>query len=253
MKGMQIFQHSLRQITNNLAAALKISGGLYLIETVINLLLGAPMMGSGGMGPGMMGGGAAFGILVASIASLFIAVWIAVAWHRYVLLAEEPTAVLPPFLGDKIGAYFFKALLIGIVVVVVGVIIGMIVGLVAMPMFSAGLGLIGMLFFALLVQVPLIFLGLRMATALPGAAIDVDHGFLAGWEATSDDWQSILQLSVIMALALWVLNLLGVFVFGWVPLLARIWQFVIGWPVTMVGLSVLTTLYGHYIQKRPLV
>lgn len=252
MKGWQIFQHSVRQVTQNLPAALKVSGVLYLIQAGIGLALGAQMMGVAEMGPGAMNGGHAMGLLVGNIVTLFAGVWIAVAWHRYVLLAEEPTAALPPFAGDKMGAYFLKALLIGIAVVIVSVILGMIVGVLAMPLFSAGAGMIAMLLVALLVQVPMIFLGLRLATALPGTAIGVTHGFLAGWEATSDDWKAILQLSVIMALALWVLNLISWFIFGG-SLIGQLWALIIGWPVMMVGLSVLTTLYGHYIQKRALV
>jgi hypothetical protein len=34
--------------------------------------------------------------------------------------------------------------------------------------------------------------------------------------------------------------------------LSLIWQCVFGWISVMVGLSVLTTLYGHYIEKRAL-
>lgn len=250
MKGRRIFEHALRQVMNNLPAALKVSGALYLVQAVIGLLLGAQMMGAG-MGGEMAMRGAAGGLL-GGLISLAAGVWIAVAWHRYVLLSEEPTAVLPPFMGDKMGAYFLKALLIGIALLVMAMILGMIAGLIATPLFSMGAGVIGLLVISLVVQVPLIFLGLRLAAALPGAAIGVDHGFLAGWEATKDDWRSILQLAVIMALAMWVVNLLGFFVFGRIPVLAQLWQLVIGWPVMMVGLSILTTLYGHYVQKRPL-
>ena len=246
MKGRQIFEHALRQVMNNLPAALRVSGALYLVQAVIGLLLGAQMMGAG-MGGEMAMRGAAGGLL-GGLISLAAGVWIAVAWHRYVLLSEEPTAVLPPFMG----AYFLKALLIGIALLVMAMILGMIAGVIVTPLFSMGAGVIGLLVLSLVVQVPLIFLGLRMAAALPGAAIGVDHGFLAGWEATKDDWVSILQLAVIMALAMWVVNLLGFFVFGRIPVLAQLWQLVIGWPVMMVGLSILTTLYGHYVQKRPL-
>ena len=155
-------------------------------------------------------------------------------------------------MGDKMGAYFLKALLIGIAWLVMAMFLGMVAGVIATPLFSMGAGVIGLLVISLVVQVPLIFLGLRLAAALPGAAIGVDHGFLAGWEATKDDWVAILQLSVIMALAMWVLNLLGIFVFGRIPVIGTLWQLLIGWPVMMVGLSILTTLYGHYVQKRPL-
>ena len=39
--------------------------------------------------------------------------------------------------------------------------------------------------------------------------------------------------------------------FLWVLLI--LWQFVTGWLVMMVSVSILTTLYGHYIEGRPLV
>ena len=48
-----------------------------------------------------------------------------------------------------------------------GMVLGMIVGVVAMPLMTHGAGLIALLLFSLLVQVPMIFLGLRMAAALP--------------------------------------------------------------------------------------
>lgn len=249
MKGWQIFQHALRQVSNNLTAALKVSGVLYLIRAVIGLVLGAPIMG---VGPQMSGSGMAAGLLMAVI-SLAIGVWVAVAWHRYVLLSEEPAAVLPPFLGDKMGAYFLKALLIGIVMVAAAAVLGMVVGLILTPLFMGGAVAFGMVLIAILVQLPLIFLGLRLAAALPGAAIGVDHGFLAGWQATRGDWLSVLQLSLIMAVALLVVNLLGIFVFGRIPMIAQLWTVVAGWAVMMVGLSILTTLYGHYLQKRPLL
>ncbi len=252
MKSMQIFQHALRQVMNNLPAALKVSGILYLVQALIGIAIGARAM-QGAMGPGMMGAGAAGAGILVFLVTLAAGVWIAVAWHRFVLLAEEPHTVLPPFLGDKMGAYFLKALLIGIALVALGMILGMIVGVIAMPLFSAGAGLFGMMLVGVLVQVPMIFFGLRLATALPGAALGVEHGFGAGWAATAEDWKTILQLSVILAAVMLVLNLVGWLVFGGFGLLAQLWQLIIGWPVMLVGLSVLTTLYGHYIQKRPLV
>lgn len=252
MKGMQIFQHAVRQVMNNLPDALKVSGVLYLVQALIGMALGAHAMG-GGMGPASMGAGAIGAGILGFFVTLAAGVWIAVAWHRYVLLAEHPQSVLPPLLGDKMGAYFLKALLIGIALVVLGMVLGMIVGFVAMPLFAAGLGLFGMLVIAALVQVPMIFFGLRLAAALPGAALGVDHGLGAGWEATAEDWKTVLQLSVILAAAMLVLNLVGWLVFGGFGLLAQLWQLIVGWPIMLVGLSVLTTLYGHYIQKRPLV
>lgn len=251
MKSVQIFSHSIRQVINNLPAAIKISGVLYLVQAVVGIGLGRAMM-SGGMGM-MQGGGFGLGALLVLLVALITGIWIAVAWHRFVLLAEVPTTPVPPFLGERMGAYFIKSLLIGIILIVIGMVLGAIIGGIAMPMMMHGGGLFAMLLISLLVQVPMIFLGLRMATGLPGTALGSDHPLMAGWQATAGEWRVILELAVMMALAVWVINLISLFIFGGVAMLAQIWQIIVGWPIMMVGLSVLTTLYGHYIEKRPLV
>lgn len=250
MKGVQILGHSLRQVTNNLPDALRISGALYLVQGVVAALFGGAMM-SGGMGMG--GGGFGVGFILVLAITLFTAMWIAVAWHRYVLLAENPKTPLPPLMTDRMTAYFLRSLVIGIVLIVVGAVLGAVIGSAAMGLMMNGGAVIGFLLMALLVQLPLVFLGFRLATTLPGAALGKEHSFMAGWNATQADWKSILQLAAIVALGLWVINMIGLFVFGGFGIAATLWQFVTGWFVMMIGLSVLTTLYGHYIEGRPLV
>lgn len=252
MKGVQILAHSVRQVSSNLPAAFRISGVLYLVQFGVAALFGGAMMGMGMRG-GMNGAGMGLGALVVFLVALVTAVWIAVAWHRFVLLAENPTAPVPPLMQDRMTAYLLRSLLLAVAVIAVGAVIGSIVGVVAGGMMMRGAGFIGFLLMTLLVQLPLLFVGLRLATALPGAALGSQHGFLAGWEATRSDWQTILQLAVILALAMGAINLIGMFVFGGFGAGALLWQFVSGWPVMMIGLSVLTTLYGHYIEGRPLV
>lgn len=252
MKGVQIFAHSLRQVTANLPAALRISGVLYLVQFGVAALFGGAMMGIG-MHGGMGGAGMGLGAIVVFLVALVTAVWIAVAWHRFVLLAESPTAPVPPLMQDRMMAYFLRALLLTLVIVVAGAIIGTVAGMLAGGLFMHGAGFLGLLVMALFVQLPLIFVGLRLATALPGAALGSEQAFLAGWEATRADWQTILQLAAILALAMWGINIVGFYVFGGYGIGALLWQFISGWPVMMVGLSVLTTLYGHYIEGRPLV
>lgn len=254
MKGMQIFTHSVRQVTANLPAALRISAVLYLVQFGVVALFGGAMMGMGmrgGMGGAGMGMG--LGAIVVFLVVLVTAVWIAVAWHRFVLLAESPTSAIPPLMQDRMMAYFLRSLLLVLVLLVAGAVIGSVVGVLAGGMMMHGAGVLGFLLMVLLVQLPLIFLGLRLATALPGAALGSDQGIWAGWEATKSDWQTILQLAAILAVAMIALHLIGLFLFGGHGFGALLWQFVSGWPVMMAGLSVLTTLYGHYIEGRPLV
>lgn len=249
MKGVQIFSHSLRQVMDNLGPALKVSGVLYLVQVGITMLLGYAMASAG---MGTMGGGMGLSVVLVLVVTLITGIWIAVAWHRYVLLGEVPAGYVPPFMAERMGSYFVKSLLIGLLLMVLGMILGMIVGTLFGRLMMGG-PLMAMLLMAVLVQLPLIFLGLRLAAALPGTALGENPPFMAGWQATAGEWRPLLQLSVIMALALWAVNLISWFVFGGYGLMANIWQLIAGWPVTMVGLSILTTLYGHYIEKRPLV
>ncbi|MDZ4311818.1 MAG: hypothetical protein U1A24_14830 [Cypionkella sp.] len=250
MKGVQIFSHSLRQVMDNLGPALKVSGVLYFVQVVITGALGYAMASSGVAG---MGSGMGLGVILVLVVSLITGIWIAVAWHRYVLLGEEPVGYVPPFMGERMGSYFVKSLLIGLVLMVLGMILGMVVGLLFGRLMAASGMFVAMLLMAAMVQVPMIFLGLRMAAALPGTALGANPPLMAGWQATEGEWRPLLQLAVLMALALWVVNLIGWFVFGGIGVMAQLWQLIAGWPVTMVGLSILTTLYGHYIEKRPLV
>jgi hypothetical protein len=76
---------------------------------------------------------------------------------------------------------------------------------------------------------------------------------MAGWDATKGASADILVLAVIAVGAHLVLALLGFLVFDRIPVVSLIWNIVVTWLVTMVGVSILTTLYGHYIEKRPLV
>lgn len=250
MKGVQIFSHSLRQVMDNLGPALKISGVLYLVQVGITMALGAAMASAG---MGMMGGGMGLSVILVLVVSLITGIWIAVAWHRYVLLGEVPTGYVPPFMGERMGQYFIKSLLIGLVLMVLGMILGMIVGLLFGRLMAASGVFVTLFLMAVMVQVPMIFLGLRMAAALPGTALGQNPALMAGWQATAGEWRPLLQLAVIMALALWLVSLISWSVFGGYGVMANIWQLIAGWPVTMVGLSILTTLYGHYIEKRPLV
>ena len=252
MKGVQILAHSVRQVTSNLPAAFRISAVLYLVQFGVAVLFGGAMMGMG-MSGGAAGVGMGLGAIVVFLVALVTAVWIAVAWHRFVLLAENPSAPVPPLMQDRMMAYFLRSLLLAVALIVVGAVIGSVVGIVLGGLFMRGPGFAGMLLMTLLVQLPLLFVGLRLASVLPGAALGTERSFFAGWEATKADWQTILQLAAILAVAVVVINLIGMFVFGSFGVGALLWQFISGWLMMMVGLSILTTLYGHYIEGRPLV
>lgn len=257
MKGWQIFLHSVRQVTGNLEGALRVSALPYAIQVIVGLLLAGAagqMAGMGGPGPsGAMMGGFGIGALVALIVSLATALWIAVAWHRFVLLNEQPQGFVPVWRGDRIAEYFLRSLGYGLILTVAAMVLAMIAGMLFSPLLRSGSYVLFLILSALVVQIPLMIFAFRLSAALPGAALDSGHDFMAGWQATQGQTADIAVLAAIAVVAHLVLALLGLLVFSHLWVLAVLWQIVAGWLVTMVAISILTTLYGHYIERRPLV
>lgn len=252
MQGWRLFLHSVRQVTNNLDGALRVSAVPYLISWIIGMVLVGASSQQAADPTTPMSGGMGLAALLSVVVTIAVSLWMAVAWHRYVLLGEKPTGFIPEWKGDRMVAYFLKGLGYGLVVGIVGVIWMTIVGLALRPVLVGSVTL-ALLTMALLVQLPIVIAGLRLTTALPGVAVGDARGFLAGWQATAGHTADIAILALIVVLANSAIVLIGNVIFGNLWLLAAAWQLVGGWLVSMIGISILTTLYGHYVEGRALV
>jgi hypothetical protein len=261
MKGLDIFLHSLRQVLGNLPNAIKISAVPFGIQFVATFLLTRPDRTMAMMQDpmAMMQGGPS---LLAQLANLVIvivtSIWMAIAWHRFILKNEAPAGFVPPIDGNRMGAYFLRSLLIGIILIVLGFVLGIVAGFIMIGLIGAGGGGMGTIFTItvislLLVYFPLFVIGYRLSTALPGTAIDNAGTFMSGWEATAGETGAFVGLGLISVLAMVVSAVLTIFVLAKITVLFIAWTLVFNWLAVLVGLSVLTTLYGHYIEKRPLV
>lgn len=249
MKGWQIVKHSMRQVFGNMNGALQVSAVLFLAQYAIGLVLGVGMMS---MAPGQ-GMGMGFGVsaLVVLVVVVITGLWIAVAWHRYVLLGED-AGFMPKFLGPQIWAYFLRGLAYGLILVVIGGIWGAIVGA-ALGSMMMGNFMGWMIAMAVFVQLPIVVIAFRLSTDLPSAALGAGHAFFSGWQATKGQTMDIAVMAVILVGLNLAANILGFMVFGFIPVINLVWNLVIGWLQMMISVSVLTTLYGHYIEKRELV
>jgi hypothetical protein len=87
---------------------------------------------------------------------------------------------------------------------------------------------------------------------MPGAALDGGAGIGDAWAATKGEWPAMLSLALGFLLVSILLGLLAA-VLAIVPVVGIVAQLAVNWFIGMLGLSILTTLYGHYIEKRPLV
>lgn len=246
MKAWQIFIHSVRQVFGNFNDALRISGLIFIGQMMVALALGvSPNLGEVAPTPE-----AAIRAMVAALAYLLGSLWIAVSWHRFVLGRDPGGAFVPPFHGALIWGYFWRSLAIAVIVMLVGMAIGMLAGMVVMPLIG-GTWLGGVLMTLLLV-VPLLTVMYRFSAILPGVALGQEVSLSDGWAATVGETGTVLQLAAISGVAG---VLLGVpyFVLPVGSILTLLWDVAAGWLQLMVGVSILTTLYGHYIEKRPLV
>lgn len=258
MKGLQIFLHSVRQVTGNLGGALRVSLVPYAIQMGVALALMGPVAIANHEPALRLGGEGATENLLSALLVVFAmvitSIWVAIAWHRFVLKGEAPTGWLPGFKGGRSWSYFLRSLGIVLICMLAAIPLGLVV---------AGLGaslvdpianpkLFGLLASGIVV-LPISYVSYRLSAALPSPALDKTGLFSEGWDATREDKFAILVLSIITTAVLSGLPYLASLIFGDSIMFAVIWEMVFGWVVLMIGLSILTTLYGHYIEGRPLV
>lgn len=252
-QGWRIFVHSVRQVFGNLSAALRISGVLFIAMIAIGLALGSgPMVGSDPSG--MPDAGAAAGGFLAALCALVLSLWIAVAWHRYVLRLEGVGQVVPPFRGQAILRYLGYSLLVALMLFPLAILAVLIVGgLVGGIMFApdapdGGLG--SVLVVGLLVYIPILMLFYRLSPLLPAAAVGEPLTLRAAWAATRGASGAMLVLAALSAAGGIAVGILSAGLPGVLGLVIGIAG---QWVLTMIGVSILTTIYGHYVEKRQLV
>lgn len=254
--SFRIFLHSFRQVFGNLSGALKVSGVLMLVQFAVFLTIGRSMpTDEAGMRQLMMQGEMPWGrIFLGGLVTTVLWLWIVVGWHRYILLNEQPRLV-PAFRPDRMLGYFGKSLLVGLILLPLALIVGFVAGSIASGMVQGGGNVIpALVAMGLIVYVPLAVVAMRLGTMLPGAALEPGVPVFSGWEATRGATFTILGVVVLTGGFALLLEFVGMRIFGEpVSGPALVYELVKQWIIALVGASILTTLYGHYIEKRPIV
>lgn len=256
--SLQIVLHTLKMIFRNLGQALRVSVGPYLILIVLSLLV---FMVFGGAGSQLTSGnaGAALGSGLATLLLvplfLFVTSWVAVSWHRFIL-KEEYTGLLPEVSGRPIWPYAWKAILLALIVMVVAIPLFFILGTLSLPFVGAngggGFPIIATLTF-MIVFVLISVVSMRLGIALVGTALGEPMPFRDAWAATAPVNGTIVGVAVILGIFNAVISLLLIPLTYAIPLIATVVSLGFNWLTMMVGISILTTLYGHVIQERPLL
>jgi hypothetical protein len=235
--GVKLFMQAIRLVLNNWRDALRITGLLYFVPVIAAHFVFA---GADPESPPPLG------ILVVLV-TFVCSMWIAVAWHRFILLDERPAGLLPPFEGGRVLSYFGYSLLLGFIAVPVVVVVSLVVG---------GMAAIAgppILVIALPIMVFIILtIGYRLGLILPASSVGKPLKLNEAWAATSGANGDVIVLALLSAGGSLLLTLPTLVLVGPLAPLGQIWDAVSTWFAVLVGVSILTTLYGVFIEGRAL-
>lgn len=262
MLGIRLFLHAIRMILGNFPTALRISAPMLIIIilgafTQPDMTMPMEMTNADGQLPQLLSPGeaAAFGtgILVLAIVALILFLWTAVAWHRFILLEELPGGLLPRWNGAAIWRYFKAAFLYGVIMILVTIPFVLIGGVTIVPIAFGSMGPVaGAILAGIFIYVPLIVIGYRLIPILPSAAVGPRLTIGETWNATSAATWSFIVLAVITFLVSFVLMGITVWLMRVAMPLGILWYIATQWISVLFGISILTTIYGHFVQKREL-
>lgn len=240
-KGWHLFRHAAAMILRDLPGALRATLPPYLIGAICLAVMIArwPEATLGGPSqeeiplPGA-------GYFLASTGLWFSMLWMAVLWHRWVLLGEKPGGAVPPLYPGRLAAYFWKGLLIALIIIPAVLIIAVTVGFF---LSGAGVPIAGWMASFLIMAVALVIFG-RFCPVLPAAAIGRQMGLREGWRATAGATGPIVVASIMLA----AVTTLPPVIFTGAVAIDVAAQIVVQWILAILGASLMTTIYGHYVE-----
>lgn len=260
MKGWSIFAHSVGMVTRNLSEALRIALVPVLIgfalvvalTLVTGLSLGSmsdpeamdKMMRDGGMGAFFFPFIMFVGVLIV------VELWIFVSWHRFILLEEYPTGWIPEFRIDRIIAYFGSGLLIALVIILFLIPIIMVIVLAAA--FVSTVLPVAASFIPLVTIILAYLIFYRFSPTLPAAAVGASLRLSDAWAETKGATGTFLVTGISTAVVQFFLQYVAGLSMAVFPPLGIAFQLLIGLVMSLVNVSILTTIYGHYFEGRPI-
>ncbi|MCT4556855.1 MAG: threonine dehydratase [Pelagimonas sp.] len=190
--------------------------------------------------------GGEFGGLFARVFVMLVAfglcvLWVVVNWHRFILKEEYPQGWIPPLHAKQLGGYFYHSILIALVMILPMILLGV---LAVIPGIGFSLTVIGMGVLGVLVY--------RILPVLPAAAIGEPLGLGESWGATKGSFGALFVVVVLLFVLEAALTLPIYLIPTEFPVLQSVLDVTTSLISGLIGVSILTTLYGHYIEGRPL-
>lgn len=241
MLAFRILIHALRQALGNLRAALILSVLPFVTVVAGGILWWTAMRAIRGMEDVTAPAIAVHLGYLLLVALSFVS--LATAWHRFVLLEEPPR--LWRGLGRVQGVYVLTNLKIWLIALLIGL-LAYLPSIVLMALFEGG-STVRALYMALM-SLLMTAVILRLATALAGTATGAPDPVTTAWHATRSRWGTLLLLALFSGLLQYAISLPlllpGIAGVALAP--------VVYWFGTIMSLSLITTLWGHFVEGRAL-
>ncbi|WP_424832153.1 hypothetical protein [Ruegeria sp.] len=246
--------HSVKMVLRNLKEAMQVSLVPALIGSVLAVLLfflfDAPhkqFENATAASPDASAVMTILGFLFCLLIVVFaVMLWIVVSWHRFVLLKEYPRGVVPPFRLDRVLAYFGRLLMLILLGLAASIPAGIVMGM--MTQASAVLGLL--FWIAFIVFLTIAFY--RASPILPAAAIGRPIKLSDAWRSTSGASGTLAVLVIVSVLFQMLLQFLASLLL-FVPIIGIVIVIFAGMLIVpLINVSILTTIYGVFIEKREL-
>ncbi len=195
--------------------------------------------------------------------ALFLVFWPVVAWHRLLVLNEQPKGFVPAVRPSSILRYVLNLIGLGLLLALVTMPLMAIIGPIMMRGIDPQALLRGEMpplsFFVLpaLASLPAFYLGLRWCLILPGAAVDDRIGLSGSWTATSGK-NALLIFLIIVGSAISLLSQIVLAIVTPIFLAVdqttltaiQVIQFAVQMLGTLFVLSLLSTMFLFFVHNE---
>lgn len=250
------FGHVVRSTINNAGFAWRLSWPWMVAIIPLNIFAQLSGFSMDPAATEPSGTALAIGLIV-GLLTLFAFASIAVSWHRYILLDEVPQGLARLRADNTVWRYFGNTLLIFLILILGFLPVGLLVGVLVAALQHAGA------LISIPIYVAAIIFGVsafyRLSVKLPAIALErTDFTLKDAWAKTQGNTWQLFGLALLFVLTLigmgivlfaigYVLQLTGLSVALFLTLAI---QMMFNWLGTIAGVTLLTSLYGFFIENR---
>lgn len=258
MLGIRLFWHAVWMVFTNLVSMVQIFALPLLFSVAVMMAFSAYI----GLGPFFFFSGqhVRFNNMSAGFVAVFfcafLVIWVAlmngvVHWHRYILLGEAPRALMLRLSWRQAAKYILGGILIILLLILPFWLLGMVAGKIAIGFAKDGNLLVAQ---GIMLALTLFFTAIFLAFSpiLPANAIDRNIKISDVLSAMTGTLGTLIVCAIGLLAVEWASDFLVRQLAMLNMKVAGIVGIVVQMVTAMIGVSLITTIYGHFVEERPL-